>query len=94
MRFFIHDSKFDSFGVYLNGELQKFAIEADDMEGWVKTEQMHIGWMSKRHVEKKKRYGKIHFVRMLDYDMSHYRAQEHFPNNKDKLVKKTKLKRK
>jgi hypothetical protein len=76
MRFNVKSKHFKGYAVYLDGELQKHAVEADDCQGWVRTEVHHPSvpaWFQPARVERKTRYGRVHIVKMVDYPVDYYR---------------------
>jgi hypothetical protein len=76
MRFNVFDSRFDTYAVYLNGEIQKYATEADDSEGWVRTERTLKGWFPTSYRKREMKYGRVHITKMEGYDLSYFRAKE------------------
>lgn len=67
MRYRADDPKFDNYKVELDGVIQPDAVEADDVEGWVKTEKTKTVWM-KSWVEKKTLYGRVFIIRFESAD--------------------------
>ncbi len=76
MRFTLDNPKFGNYAVYLNGQIEKSAIEADDDEGWVRIKTFEYVWGSRSLGKLEKKYGKIHIVKMVDIDTSYYRHKD------------------
>ena len=78
MKFDIKDTNSKKYAVYLDGELQKDAIEADDVLGKVKVCKLSnnswYGWGSGN--KEKIKYGCVHIVVMEDYDLEEYRSKD------------------
>lgn len=74
MKFDINDVQYKNYAVYLDGKLQKSAIEADDILGWVKLEEyLYLDNNMKYNSLTKSKYGRVHIVRMEDSPQSEYR---------------------
>lgn len=67
MRYKADDPKFKNYKVELDGKLIDNVVEADDNEGWVRTEVKKSMWMSS-WTERKTHYGRVFIVRYEDYD--------------------------
>lgn len=84
MRFDVNDPKFKSYAVYLDGQIEKSAIEADDSLGWVRTKKVIRGWFARPYEKRETKYGKVHIVRMEGFDLEHYRHKDLIPQPEDK----------
>lgn len=76
MKFNVCKQKFANYAVYLDGVIQKHAIEADDSEGWVRTERTMSSFFARPYQKKEIKYGRVHIVKMIDYDYEHFRAKD------------------
>jgi hypothetical protein len=77
MKFDINNPSSKMYAVYLDGEIEKSAIEADSDLGKVRilhARKNDWGWSSVTTEET--RYGRVHIVKMEGFDMSHYRSAE------------------
>lgn len=62
MLYKIDDPKYKTYKVELDGVIQPDAVEADDVQGWVRIEKTRTFWGT-IHIEKKTLYGKVFIVR-------------------------------
>jgi hypothetical protein len=71
MKFDIKDPESKKYAVYCNGELQTFAIEADDVVGYVRLNVIDNYWSASNKY--KTLYGRIQIIRMDEYPIETYR---------------------
>lgn len=74
MKFDIKNKNYINYSVYLDGKVQKSAIEADDELGWVRTEKyIYMDHDMNYNSYTKIQYGKVHIVKMVDIPTEDYR---------------------
>lgn len=78
MKFDIKDPNSKNYAVHLNGELQKYAIEADSVLGRVRTQKItQSGWFGSSELDTfDVKYGRVHITKMEGYPLEDYRDKK------------------